>query len=171
MLATLLVIGKSSACAQGTFPVPAGSRVRVTATSLVAPLVANFLNTRGDTAVFIEDAAGRGVWSIPIAEISKLERSNGEKRSNRDYVTRGALYGGGGGLTLGLLFASTATPSSGKKYSRPITGLLGAAIGAGIGAAVGTRFATERWTAVSLARRLSVAPERRGVGLRAAFDF
>ena len=42
-----------------------GTRVRVHADNLVTPLVAHFLEMRGDTAVFIEDAAGpSGVWSL-----------------------------------------------------------------------------------------------------------
>lgn len=162
----------SDAAAQQAIPIAPGTRVRVRAANLVAPLVANFLQMRGDTAVFIEDAAGRGVWSLHVSDISKLERSDGEQKSNRPYIARGAIIGAGAGVAGGLLIASSLKPSdSGKKYSRVASGGAGAVLGAVIGGVVGSRFGAERWTNVSLPRRVSVLPDSRGLGLRVGFDF
>jgi hypothetical protein len=149
-----------------------GTRVRVTATNLVAPLVATFLQQRGDTAVFIEDGAGRGIWTISVSQIIRLERSNGEQRSNKPKVIRGAIIGGVVGLGGGLLFASTAKPgNSSKTYDRGLTGGLGMLAGGAIGAFIGTRFAQERWTNIPLPSRASFAPQSTRGGLRLAFGY
>jgi hypothetical protein len=156
--------------AQGIGVAP-GTRVRVRAPNLVAPLIANFLNLNADTAVFIEDAAGRGIWSIRVNEISRLERSDGEKRMNAPYMLRGGLMGAGIGAATGLLFAATFKPSDDtQKYDRLTTGLVGAGAGAVIGAMLGGRVVKEKWVEIPL-RRLSVAPTKRGVSLGAGFDF
>lgn len=148
-----------------------GTRVRVRAPNLVAPLIANFLNLTADTAVFIEDAAGRGIWSIRVNEISRLERSDGEKRMNAPYMLRGGLMGAGIGAATGLLFAATFKPSDDKKkYDRLTTGLVGAGAGAVVGVLLGGRVVKEKWVEVPL-RRFSVAPTKRGVSVGAGFDF
>jgi hypothetical protein len=158
--------------AQGTVALAPGSRARVKAQSLVAPLVANFLEQRGDTLVFIEDDMGRGVWSFALSQVERLETTAGEGGRNQRYVAKGAMYGGGAGLVAGFAFASAASPSdSTKEYSKPMTALIGAAFGAGVGAIIGSRFKTERWVNVPLPRQLSFVPNRRGgftisVGLR-----
>ncbi len=162
----------SDAAAQQAIPIAPGTRVRVRAANLVAPLVANFLQMRGDTAVFIEDAAGRGVWSLHVSDITKLERSDGEQKSNRPYIIRGAAIGAGAGAVGGLLIASSLRPSeAGKKYSRGASGAAGAVVGGVIGAVVGSRFGAEKWTSVTLPRRMSLLPDSRGLGLRVGFDF
>ena len=144
-------------------PVMPGSRVRVSAASLVAPLVANFLEQRGDTLVFIEESTGPGVWSITLPLITKLETTGGDATGNRPYVLKGAAIGAGSGLVVGLLFAAAARPADeGRTYNRPVTGLIGAAIGGGIGAFLGSRRQTERWIDVPLPGRLSLLPDPRG---------
>jgi hypothetical protein len=153
-------------------PIAPGTRVRVTATNLVAPLVANFLQMRGDTAVFIEDAAGRGIWSLVVSDITRLERSDGERLSNRPYVVRGAMLGAGAGSVVGWVFAATFSPSdSTKKFSRPLNASIGAVVGAVVGGFIGSRRATERWTDITLPRRVSVVPQRRGVALSLSLTF
>lgn len=148
-----------------------GTRVRVSAPTLVAPLIANFLHVKGDTAVFMEDAAARGIWSIRIAEITSLERSGGEQRMNGDYMLRGGLVGGGIGALGGIVFASSAKPSDdSRKYNRLTTGLVGAGAGALVGVLVGSRFSKEGWIPVPL-RRMSFAPSRTGVRLGASLVF
>jgi hypothetical protein len=170
LLGVTAVAPLSDAAAQQAIPIAPGTRVRVRATNLVAPVVANFLQMRGDTAVFIEDAAGRGVWSLHVSDITKLERSNGERKANQPYIVRGAIIGGGAGLVGGLLIASSLKPSdSGKKYSRGASGGAGLLVGAVVGGIIGSRFGAERWTAVSLPRRVSVLPDSRGLGLRVEF--
>ncbi len=166
------VVGSSPLNAQGpAINVVPGTRVRVTAANQVAPLIANFMQMRGDTAVFIEEGAGRGIWSLYVGDIRKLEESSGERLTNRPYVLRGAAIGGGGGLLLGLVLANNLKPSdSGRKYNKVGNGAVGALLGAAIGAGIGSRFATENWTDVPL-RRVSLAPfGPGGRGLTAAFS-
>ena len=139
---------------------------------MVAPLVANFLQMRGDSAVFIEDGSGRGIWSIHINDISKLESSSGEKRSNKSYIVRYATYGGSGGLVLGVLFASVAKPSDkSRSYDRVATALIGGVVGGAIGAGIGTRVAKERWAPVVITKRLTVVPLEGGARVGLSFSF
>jgi hypothetical protein len=142
-----------------------GSRVRVKAATMVAPLIANYLEQRGDTLVFIEEGRGPGVWSFAISQIDRLETTAGEGGRVQRYVARGAAYGAGAGAIGGLIFAGVASPSdSTKEYSRPLTALAGAAVGAGIGAIIGSRFKTERWVNVPIVRQLSFELDpRRGI--------
>ncbi len=149
-----------------TVPVPPGSRVRVKTPNLVAPLVANFLEQRGDTLVFIEDGRGRGVWSFSLAQIERLEMTAGETARSREPIAKGAAIGAGVGLAVGLIFASVAKPSDeSKKYSPALTGGLGALVGAPVGAYFGSRVKTERWVNVPLNRRLSLRTNGYSVGI------
>lgn len=181
MRLNLLVLSISAIClaheaaaqasARATVPIAAGSRVRVKTPTLVAPLIANFLEQRGDTMVFIEDGRGRGVWSFALSQIERLEMTAGESGRNKRPVARGAVIGGGIGVVGGLLFASAAQPSdSSKKYSRPLTAALGAGVGAGIGALLGARVKSEHWVNVPLPRQFSLIPNRRG-GVTIAIGF
>lgn len=143
-----------------------GTRVRVKAPTLVSPLVANFLEQRGDTLVFIEDGTGRGVWTFTLSQIERLETTAGEGGRNKRPIARAATIGGGVGLIAGVLFASSASPSdTSRQYSRPLTGLVGAALGAGVGAIIGSRVKSEQWSPVPLPRQLTLIPSRRGLSI------
>ncbi|HJU73106.1 MAG TPA: hypothetical protein VJ717_05120 [Gemmatimonadaceae bacterium] len=156
-------LGAQSQPNRNALPVPPGARVRVTAPSLVGPLVANYLEMRGDTVVLVEDRAGQGLWSIPYADIGSLHLSAGMKRNHTPYILQGAVLGGGAGFLIGILSAATFQPSdTSRKFKRVTTGLVGGAIGAGIGAFVGSRFSTENWVPISLPRRVSVYPSSKG---------
>jgi uncharacterized membrane protein YeaQ/YmgE (transglycosylase-associated protein family) len=147
-------------------PVTPGSRVRVRAAGLVAPLIANFLEQRGDTLVFIEEGTGRGVWSFSFSQIERLETTAGEAGRNSNQMARSATIGAGAGFIAGVLFAASVRPSEdGKTYDRPVTGLVGALVGGGIGAFIGSRQKSEQWIRVPLPSQLSVFPDGRG-GLR-----
>src|SRR4029453_17498377 len=101
-----------------TVGIAPGPRVRVKTPNLVAPLIANFLEQRGDTLVFIEDGRGRGLWSFSIGQIERLEMAVGEAGRNKAPIARGAAIGAGAGLVVGVIFASVAKPSDdSKKYS------------------------------------------------------
>lgn len=160
---------------QGTIVLPLvpGARVRVTASTLVMPLLANYLEMRGDTAVFIEDAAGRGLWTFTVDQITKLEQSRGEKRGDLRYIGKSTLIGTPIGAlafwgTTGIIKPSNA----GKRYNRKKTAIAGAVVGAVVGALVGTRFTSERWMSLPVPRRVSFVPQRRGgvdVGLGFSF--
>jgi len=168
-LALALALRAESVAAQQV-PVTPGSRARVTAPTLVTPLIANFLEQRGDTLVFIEEGAGPGVWRFSTAQIDRLEISTGQSTGDRNYMARGALWGAGAGFVAGVVFAAALRPSEeGRTYNRPVTGLVGAALGAGIGAFVGSRRQTERWVTVPLRGSLSLVPTPHGVGLSLRF--
>ncbi|MFN8542572.1 MAG: hypothetical protein U0232_34460, partial [Thermomicrobiales bacterium] len=106
LLATLAIPagaqhGKPSTPAPQTrssaLPIVPGARVRISATTTVTPLVANYLEMRGDTAVFIEAGAGRGIWTITTDQITKLELSKGDARYNKRPMLKGAAIGAGAG--------------------------------------------------------------------------
>lgn len=146
-----------------TIPIAPGSRVRVTARLMTSPLVANFLEQRGDSLVFIEEERGRGVWTFSVAQIERLETTGGETAYDKKPIGRNALIGGGIGFGAGILFASVLSPSdTSKEYNKGLTGAVGLGIGAGIGAYIGSRVKTERWVNVPLPRQLSLIPNRRG---------
>ena len=163
---------QSGASPQGTIPLIAGTRVRVRSINMVAPVIAQFMEVKGDTAFFIEDNAGRGVWSIQLSEIAKLERSDGEHRRQQPYIRRGVLWGAGIGFGAAYLYTSAAKPSnSGKKFQRLPSAAIGGLVGAGVGAYIGSRFRDERWVNVPVIRGLSIAPNERGLQVGWSFSF
>jgi hypothetical protein len=170
---SLICVGQNVAAQDRTsgssVPIAPGSRVRVMAPTLVTPLVANFLEQRGDSLVFIEDGRGRGLWSFSISQIQQLEIAAGEAGRNKRPIAKGAVIGAGVGLALGVLFASVAEPSdSTREYSMLLTGAAGAAAGAGIGAYVGSRVKTEKWVNVPLGRQFSFGVSGRRFGIAIA---
>lgn len=174
----VLVIG-SVACTAGleaqsslVLPVPPGARVRVTAPSLVGPLIANYLEMRGDTVVLVEDRAGRGLWSIPYSEIRSLHLSIGQKKNHGPYIIKGAVIGGAAGFGLGLIFAASIQPSdTGKKFKRLTTGAAVGGISAVLGGIIGSRFSAENWSPINLPRRLTLVPSPNGAAIRFELAF
>lgn len=163
-------LGAQTRQSSATVPIAAGSRVRVMTPTLVAPLVANFLEQRGDTLVFIEDGRGRGVWSFAVGQITRLETTAGEAGRNRKPIARSAAIGAGIGLIAGVAFAAAFEPAdSTREYSKVLSGALGAGIGAGIGGYVGSRVKTERWVEVPLPRRVGLRTNGRGIALTFRF--
>jgi hypothetical protein len=157
--------------APGGTPLVPGSRVRVHATVFVTPLVANYVEMRADTLVLVEEGAGRGLWSVTLDQVQRIETSIGQRRSYGPLIRRGAVIGAAGGAVGGLLFAASFTPSdTSRKYSRPSTAGLGALAGAVIGGFIGSRFRAEQWVSVPLPRRVSLLPGPRS-GLRIAIAF
>lgn len=153
-------------------PLVPGARVRISATTLVAPLMANYLETRGDTAVFIDAGAGRGIWTFTIDQITKIEQSRGERRYNWKPMAIGAAIG----VPIGTLLVwgptgFTSPSDSSRKYNRTATALIGAGIGAIVGAAVGSRSTEEAWMSLPIPRRVSFNPFRRGGGVEIGFSF
>jgi len=142
-------------------PLYPGMRVRVTSSSLVTPLVGSFLQSRGDTLFFTEEAAGRGVWSLTLSQISKLETTIGDQTNHPRNVWRGAAWGAGiGALAFGF-FAANANPSDNtKQYNAFTTGLIGGVVGGGIGALIGMRKKGEKWRVLELPKKLSLVPSQ-----------
>jgi hypothetical protein len=154
-------------------PIVPGARVKVSASTLVSPLLANYLEMKGDTAVFIEAAAGRGIWTFTLDQITKIEQSQGDKKFNRMPMLKGA----GIGVPVGaLLFWGTTgilkTSDSTEKFNRTGTAFFGAAVGAVVGAIVGSQIPQENWMALPLPKRVSFNPFRReGMAISLGFTF
>jgi hypothetical protein len=168
-----LAAGQQSAASSTQLPIVPGTRIRVTAGGTVAPIVGSYLETRSDTLVLIEESAGRGIWTLGFDQITKLETTTGQGRSNASYIKRGTIIGGlGVGLITGI-YAATVDPSdSTRKFNKPATIGVGIAVGALAGALVGSRFAQERWREIGVPRgRLTVMPLRSGwtVGVTLGF--
>lgn len=155
-------------------PIVPGARVKVSATTLVAPLLANYLEMKGDTAVFIESSAGRGIWTFTLDQITKIEQSQGDKRYNKGPMLKGAAIG----VPIGaLLFWGTTgiigTSDSTRKFNRGATAGVGAVVGAAVGAIIGSRVPQEHWLPLPLPKKVSFNPFRRdgGMEFRVAFSF
>jgi hypothetical protein len=153
-------------------PIVPGARVKVSATTLVSPLMANYLEMKGDTAVFIESSAGRGIWTFTLDQITKVEQSQGDKRNNKGPMIKGAAIG----VPIGaLLFWGTTgiinTSDSTRQFNRAGTAAVGAAVGAVVGAIVGSRIPQEHWMALPLPKRVSFNPFRRDGGMEVKLGF
>lgn len=154
-------------------PIVPGARVKISASTLVSPLLANYLEMKGDTAVFIEAAAGRGIWTFTLDQITRIEQSQGEKRYNSGPMLKGALIGIPAGAlafwgTTGMFHPSDST----TQFNRGATAAIGALVGGVVGVIVGSRINQERWMAVPLPHRVSFNPFRRGgMDLGVGFTF
>jgi hypothetical protein len=135
----------------------------VSSRQLVTPLIANYLESRGDTLVFFEGGNGRGIWSLTLDQIDKVETTIGQKPNHERYMVIGGLIGAG---TVGLVsafFASNYHPGdSTREYNNIKSGLIGAVIGGGLGVLIGSRFGGEKWREVPMPRRISFAPDAHG---------
>jgi len=153
-------------------PLVPGARVRISSPTLVTPLMANFLETRGDTAVFIEAGAGRGIWTFTPDQITKLEQSIGYKGFSRREMLKYAAWGAPAGALVFWGLTGIIDPSdSTRKYDRTVTAVAGLAVGGVVGALVGSRRQTERWMTLPMPRRVSFNPFRKGGGVELSLGF
>lgn len=155
-------------------PIVPGARVKVSATTLVAPLLANYLEMKGDTAVFIESSAGRGIWTFTLDQITRIEQSQGDKKYNKGPMLKGAAIGAPAGAL--LFWGATGifnTSDSTRKFNRGATAGFGAVVGAVVGAIVGSRIPQEHWLPLPLPKKVSFNPFRkdRGMELRIGYSF
>jgi len=157
----------------GALPVMPGARVRVSATTLVAPLIANYLEMRADTAVFIEAGAGRGIWTITTDQITKLEVSRGDQRFNRRPMLKGAAIGAPiGALAFWGVTGLTQPSDKSKQFNRTGTAGAGFVVGAAVGAFLGSRRGQEGWMRLPLPAHASLSPLFRDrVGLQMNVSF
>jgi hypothetical protein len=163
----------ATSASQATLPIVPGQRVRVTSRQLATPLVANFLETRGDTLVFFEGGNGRGIWSLTLEQIDKVERTLGQKRVHGRYMVIGGLIGAGAVGLVSAFYASNYAPDdSTREFNNVKSGLIGAAIGGAAGVLIGSRFTAEKWREVPMPRQISFAPDRNGRwAIKASFAF
>ncbi len=163
-----------AAASRTVLPIVPGARVKVSATTLVAPLLANYLEMKGDTAVFIESSAGRGIWTFTLDQITRIEQSQGDKKYNKGPMIKGAAIGAPIGA---LLFWGTTgivnTSDSTRTFNRGATAGFGAAVGAVVGAIVGSRIPQEHWLPLPLPKKVSFNPFRKdgAMELRIGYTF
>jgi hypothetical protein len=166
MLAALFVFAPgANAGAQALTP---GTRVRVKSSEVVAPVIGSYQGMRRDTVIVIEDGAGAKVWTFAAPAVDRLEVSAGVKGGNRGPTLHWALLGAAVGAGAGILTAAILERNSASNYNEVLSGAVGAAIGGGLGAVYGYRQLEERWSAVSIPRRVGFLPSRGGV--RVAFS-
>jgi hypothetical protein len=110
------------------------------------------------------------VDTLPVSELTRLERRRGRNWGKVAlYTLGGAAIGGGLGATLGHVgHASLASEEKSNRLIRRSATQVGLAVGAVVGAALGTR-ASARWVEVPLRGRVGVAAEPDRVGIRLAF--
>ncbi|MEP7346659.1 MAG: hypothetical protein ABI877_15415 [Gemmatimonadaceae bacterium] len=154
---------QNTVTSQNGIPLVPGQRVRVYAPNLVAPLVANYLEHKADTLLFFEERAGRGIWSLTLDQITKLEVTLGEKSHHKESVVKYGLIGAGAGALAFGFFAANAHPSDkSRDYSTFGTAAIGLVVGGGIGAYLGSRASAEKWGPVSLPKKLAIGPDMSG---------
>ena len=154
---------QSATVAQSGIPLVPGMRVRVFAPNLTAPLIANYLEHKADTLLFFEEKAGRGIWSLTLDQITKLEVTRGEKSHHKQFVIKYGLIGAGAGaLAFGYFAANYHPGDKTKDYSTFGTGAIGFVLGAGIGAYLGSRTSAEKWSPLPLPKKLAIAPDMSG---------
>jgi hypothetical protein len=178
-------IGWASACgvefasAQNYPPlVHPGARVRVfvadtTHTAKSDHLIATLVDFRDDAIVLRRES--HGVASeLPLAQIRRLEVSEGRKSKSGSGARIGLIAGIGGGI--GAAFIACADggceeAEGGNDYTGLVAaafGLGGGLVGAGLGAVTGSFFHSEDWVAVPLPNaRLGLRPSGRD-GVRIA---
>ena len=158
----------ASANAQSLAP---GTRVRVKAPSLVAPITGNYQGMRRDTLVIIEDDESAQVWNFTTSTIDRLEVSGGMRRGNQKHMVRWGVLGALGGAGVGWLLAATFEAGGDNEYNDALSAGLGAALGAGLGVFYGYRIVEERWSSVPIPRRVGVLPTRGGVRVSYSASF
>jgi len=162
MAAAFLFAPIASASAQTLAP---GTRIRVKAPSVIAPITGSFQGLRRDTLVVIEDDVAARLWNFTTATIERLEVSGGMQRGNRKQMVRWGSYGALGGAGAGWLLAATLEAGGDAQYNDAMSAAVGAVIGAGLGVAYGYRKVEERWSSVPIPGRVGVLPTRGGARL------
>lgn len=149
--------------AQDSTQASQGSRVRVTAPSLVAKPVVGWIDAVGPTTMTLV-IRGDSVIVIPLDAVDRLELS--VKRWNRGTrVKRAAGTGALAGFIPGLLIGLATTRDCSGEFLclRELTilfsGMLGSLAGAGIGAIIGSQQPTDHWQTAEFEAIQGLSPE------------
>ena len=155
-------------------PLEPGQRVRVTAPDLgIRKQVGRFEALRGDTLVV---AAADSTMTFPVASVTRLELSRGQKSMAGRWAGIGFVSGAAFGAIIGFVSGDPPRtcdlcPTAEQKAAcgAIVFGGIGALIGRGAGAS----HKTDRWEEVPLDKlRVSVGPQRDGrLGLGLSFAF
>jgi len=172
-----LLIPLQSITAQQAPSIETGSRIRVTAPTVGADKLAGVCVEVDATRLRVQAEEQVSPLTISLADVTRLEVSQGRKSNALKGLGFGALIGGSIGAVLGLL------ASTGESYENPCEGnapacaaggaaafgVTGALVGLGIGALT----KSERWEEVPLDRlRVNIVPQRDGrlaLGLSVVF--
>lgn len=175
----ILAVSADRTVVAQTFPVPRGTRVRVTTTTSEKPVI-GVVEAVSDTSVRITHQ--RDTTRILVRTIRGVEVSTARTRPM--WSKTAPLWLTAAGAATGAVLGHETAPSTGGPFSSPEdSALMGAVAGGILGLVVGTVIAVavvhETWEPVvagvsersSTAPGLYVAPRRSGisVGLRAAF--
>ncbi len=163
LLLLLIPLSFTSLAAQDTLT--AGDKVRVTTDK--ERVVGYLTAIEGDQLTL--DAS----LVLPLASVTRLEVSRGQK----SMAGRGALIGAGAGAVAGVVTGLAVCAASSCGFEADLTGVValvlgagGALVGAGIGALIGSFIKTDRWETVPLDRiRVSlttIAPGSLGATVR-----
>ena len=168
ILALLMFVPFTSVTAQEPPSVKVGDRVRVTAPDLgIRKQAGRFAALRADTLVV---AVADSTMTFPVASVTRLELSRGQKSYGGAGARIGFLSGAAIGAIIGftegdecrLICTRSANPLSAE--ARAVLGAISlGGIGALIGLVAGRLHKTDLWEEVPLDQlRVSVGPQRDG---------
>ncbi len=143
----LIALASHTATAQRLPAVVVGDRIRIAPYSWYHPKIGTLRGIRSDTLDVAFGSEGE-VAAIPIAQIRRLERSNGNRRFTKEGRWRGSLVGGAVGAVGGFVLCWRSSCNGGNAIPYPKAGatLIGFGTGGGIGSLVGMFWKTEQWT-------------------------
>lgn len=132
-----------------------GDEVRVYAPGLRRDRIHGTVVMYEGASLELREMTSGSVVSLPVEEIRELARNQGRDRGRSAWRAAriGGFVGGGGGLVVGPLIATTHAP---KQFGEVmlVSGAVGLLGGAGLGAILGTVLAQDHWQRL----RMPVAP-------------
>lgn len=149
-----------------------GARVRVRIDSPPPPrTVIGTVRAPGADTLVLAPADGGPLRYIPTSSIDRLEVSRG-----RGVVASHVLIGAVAGAAIGGVVAGTSSSCAGDdpwcRFWRNLAVLGGVGLGGVVGAGVGALIKGEKWMAVPLEHRVSIAPlPHGGVGVGLTVEF
>jgi hypothetical protein len=151
------------------FPLPLGSRVRITATRLPGGRLTGTLVASDGAALTVADARGARL-TVSRAEVTRLELSSGRHGRWLQGLVAGAAV-------TAVVWASLDDRGNCgftvyQECTRGAAAVLGAVVGAAPGALIGSLIKRERWSAVPVSYpAVSVHPVRGGFGVSVRASF
>ncbi len=176
LAAALVLTGSADLFGQEAPPVAPGDRVRIAAPEIVNDrVVGTVVALKPDTlAVNVENRDSP--LALPLASLTKLEVSQGQKSRTLKGAGIGFLVGGAAGLATAALACAIAgdcdadDPYTGLVYA--VFGVLGAGVGTLTGAIIGSTIKVDRWDTVQLDQlRVGLPPRGHGLEVSAKFVF
>ena len=158
-------------------PLSPGARVRVTTPSEPHARQVGTLIAVGADSIHLRRDGRADSLSIPLAQVTAIELSQGQRTQGRRGMGIGFLAGAGFGVLIGLADGDDP-PENFIQFSAAEKAMLGGAVlgavGGVVGGVAGLASRTERWQRVPLAEargRVGVVPRPGGVGLSVSMRF